>query len=763
MLKPMILTRRSDRLFPRTAKAIRRLSIRTRRILRLISRTALGFLLGRLRLFGCCSPLGCGYAAAQGGGMEGALASVGVMLGSVSGMGLIEALRPSASVLLIYAASFLLSKAAFTRKSAFPPLCALCMTGLIGAVYLIYGAGEGFTQIAYAAEVLLSAGSCVLYMAAEQGSTQEKKTLGLLALSMSLCMALSDICIAGVISVGRCLAAFGVLTAAWLGYAPLGGVTGLLLGMALDASAAAPGPCTLVLGCAGALGGVYAHRGRFPLALGAVLGGAAVGFWAAESALRTGLLYEMFIASVLFQLPGERFFENLRPSADGAESSGFVRYLRGRTGLAAAAFESITGLLEATPELTRNQEDTFSVFDVAAEQVCRSCERREECWGKAYESTRSAMQAASVPIFKRGGARPEDFPEWFRTECRNIRGYSASVSLEVKALLRSRQLRSRLRTDRELLYRQYADFAAILRDLNGEQRGGAGEERRLAGKLRRQLRDRVPGVLVSAFRDGNGRLHLELDGSGVQKLTAAANWLENLSREAGTQLCCPAPLEHPLQLMEQEPLEAEVGVASSCRGGRAPSGDAARSFKTAEGILYLVVADGMGSGSEAEADSRMASELAEKLLRAGARPESAMRILNTALLLRGEKRLSSLSVDLMSVNLFTGETVLVKYGAAPSYVRTGGQVRVLRGASPAAGTEDAAPDCVHLQLEDGSTAVILSDGAAHAESVEQRLRDHEESLQKLAGDILTEAAARGGWEDDMTVLTLNLHRRAGTV
>ena len=33
------------------------------------------------------------------------------------------------------------------------------------------------------------------------------------------------------------------------------------------------------------------------------------------------------------------------------------------------------------------------------------------------------------------------------------------------------------------------------------------------------------------------------------------------------------------------------------------------------------------------------------------------------------------------------------------------------------------------------------------------------SLRELAGNILTDAAARGGWEDDMTVLTLSLRAR----
>ena len=70
------------------------------------------------------------------------------------------------------------------------------------------------------------------------------------------------------------------------------------------------------------------------------------------------------------------------------------------------------------------------------------------------------------------------------------------------------------------------------------------------------------------------------------------------------------------------------------------------------------------------------------------------------------------------------------------------------------------PDCIRMQLESGSAAVILSDGAARAENVGERLRSCAPgSLRELAGNILTDAAARGGWEDDMTVLTLSLLKR----
>ncbi len=741
------------------AKKLRGLDAPAKKALRGAACLALGFLLGRLKLPGGISPLGSAFTAACGASPWGAAAAAGVMLGAVSGLGLTAGLRPAASVLLVYSALFLLRDWKMSRRAFFAPLAAALMTGLIGAVYLRWSA-HGLTDwAAWLCEAVLAGFGCVLYRGGLQREKSRGGLLGQAVLAVSLCMAMAGLRVAGVISMGRCAAAFLVLTAAHLGGTAPGALTGLVLGLGLDAAGGTPGICAMSLGCAGALGGFGAGKGRLLTALGCVLGNAAAAFWGAAGLLRSGLLYEFFIASVLFMLPTRRFFENLR-RGEAPGTGGLLHYLRGRTALAASAFEELEALLRSEPEAKRSDEEVMTVFDVAAEEVCRRCRERERCWGREYETTRGAMQEAWEKMWARGSAETEDFPIWFRDRCLDLRGFSAAVGGELKDLRRRRQTRKRLRADRDLLDRQYGDFAAALRDLTGISAVPAREENELSRRLGAFLRDYAPGTLCCAFRDGNGRLHVELSGVGKAGLTHKQGWLEELSRAAETELSCPDTGGERLQLYEREPLEAEVGVAACCRGGKAPSGDVARSFKSAEGILYLIIADGMGSGKEASEDSETAAALAEKLLRAGIGPETVLRTLNTALLLRSEKRMCSLSLDLMSVNLFTGETCVFKYGAAPSYVRSGGVVRAVRGSTPAAGTDDVGPACVRMQLESGSAAVILSDGAARAENVGERLRSCAPgSLRELAGNILTDAAARGGWEDDMTVLTLSLLKR----
>ena len=189
------------------AKKLRGLDAPAKKALRGVGCLALGFLLGRLKLPGGVSPLGSAFTAACGASPWGAAAAAGVMLGAVSGLGLTAGLRPAASVLLVYAALFLLRDWKLSRRSFFAPLAAALMTGLIGAVYLRWSAQGAAEWAAWLCEMVLAGFGCVLYRGGLKGEKGRGGRLGQAALAMSLCMAMGELRIAGVISLGRCAGA----------------------------------------------------------------------------------------------------------------------------------------------------------------------------------------------------------------------------------------------------------------------------------------------------------------------------------------------------------------------------------------------------------------------------------------------------------------------------------------------------------------------------------------------------------------------------
>jgi stage II sporulation protein E len=529
------------------------------------------------------------------------------------------------------------------------------------------------------------------------------------------------------------------------------------------------GVCVLAYGFAGMFSGFYMKKGSLPVAVCYVVANAVGAFWGAEPELRTSLLYEAFIASVLFMLPPNEVFLLLKKEKAEEIYKGAVRekeYLLSKAQLAASAFEEIYDILKKNADSGKNDGDISTVFDVAAEEVCRRCQKRSDCWGAKYENTRSALNDASLQINAKGCLVMEDLPQYFRDSCLNLKDYIMSVNNELKALYRRRQYLNRLKDSRELLYKQYEDMAKLLRGISRlPVTAPADREQKIENRIDACLRGSGIAVQSYVFKDLNGRLHVDLEGDGLYSFIRTKGWLDLVSSAAQLRLCCvnlyTKEQGDTLHLYEAEPLAANVGIASLCKEGQEQNGDMATYFKTPEGILYLIISDGMGSGKEAANDSSDAVKITERLLKAGLEPDLAMSILNSAMLLRSDKNMGCASVDLMGINLFTGETLMYKYGAAPSYVRKGGKIFEVNGESLAAGLSGGTPDLTRLKLNRGSAAVIISDGAAgNKDEIMLKLSEiNSENVKSLAGSILEGVARKGKTRDDMTVLAVSVEAR----
>jgi stage II sporulation protein E len=174
----------------------------------------------------------------------------------------------------------------------------------------------------------------------------------------------------------------------------------------------------------------------------------------------------------------------------------------------------------------------------------------------------------------------------------------------------------------------------------------------------------------------------------------------------------------------------------------------------------------MGSGESAAKESINALRTLEAFLRAGVDPAVAMKLLNSVLLLKNGEEWGYSTVDLMCVDLFTGEACFYKYGAAPSFVKSGKVIRRVRGESLAAGLcagDGSSPDIVRMRLKPGNVALIASDGVVMGSQDtwlrEMLIKNDGKDTKSLAKEALRSAVRQYGCEDDMTVLALRVDER----
>ena len=270
----------------------------------------------------------------------------------------------------------------------------------------------------------------------------------------------------------------------------------------------------------------------------------------------------------------------------------------------------------------------------------------------------------------------------------------------------------------------------------------------------------LTGGLV--YYDKEGRLRAETPVSDELRTRSAR---KELAQVLGTPLREGEEENGRLVFTQAEPFRATAAVAGAARRGEEVSGDTGTWFRREDGMLFLLLCDGMGSGPEAKRESAQAAKLIESFLRAGMDPDQALETVSSALALRGETG-GSTTVDLLSVDLFTGRCRVCKQGAAPTYVRRDRKIKCAAGNSLPAGIlagDRSRPDSHSFRGQQGDWVVMITDGVLCGRE-DDWLRALLVGYQgtspgELAERILRESEEQCQGEDDGTVIAVRLELR----
>ena len=739
----------------------------------------MGFLLSLARVQEESAPFGMAFVAGAGSGVGGVCALLGAALGYLTGGGLEWGIRYVAASVLVYTVAYLFHELRISRMAFFMPAAAaavMALTGFLGSFSLREGAVP--LPAAIFLETALTFGTSYFFRDALQGglryteSAELRHSISRMILTASALIALSRIVLFGTVSLGRTAALLLVMCSAMKGGMLSGAAVGTVLGLAMDVTALGAPFYTMAYAFSGLLSGVFGRHGRLVFVLSFILAGTLSVVCAWNTEIYISALFENFCATVIFLLLPSGLLSQiallLQPMEKGSGESGLRRFTARRVKTLSEAYGEVYEIVRRNVEDKSNDENVARVFDRAADVVCIRCKNKNRCWNAEYMDTLSAMNDATRAMLSNGSLSAGDLPAHFRERCTGLEAFVNAVNAELRSRNYRRQLRLRLSESRAAAWEQYSEIAQVLGGVADELGSLNGADPAAERRLGRYLRSLDIDAETAVFRDGSGRVRVVIESGRLSPLLRESDYLEKLSQTVGVRLCQPNELREGssrLTLLEAEPLAVSVGIAALKKRGESVNGDRGSYFKTDAGVLCVLLSDGMGSGGAAAEDSARVVGILERFLRSGVDPAVAMKILNSVLLLRGADDWGCATVDLMCVDLFSGETSFYKYGAAPSFVRSGKGIRRIEGETLAAGLlpdGGAAPDVVRMRLKPGSLAVIASDGVLADEEdgwLKALLDGEETDMKKLARAILRAAEELYGASDDMTVLTVRVEER----
>lgn len=221
--------------------------------------------------------------------------------------------------------------------------------------------------------------------------------------------------------------------------------------------------------------------------------------------------------------------------------------------------------------------------------------------------------------------------------------------------------------------------------------------------------------------------------------------------------------------VEQTNFEVIYGVERCVGDYQQISGDSFSFLQKEEGQFLASLSDGMGTGLHAYQESEQVVDLLEQFLEAGFSKETAVKMINSALVLRDQGKTFS-TIDISSIDLYSGVCEFLKIGAATSFIRRGNWVESITSTSLPAGVfHQTDLEKSVRKLYDGDMVIMMTDGVLDVlppEHQEKMMKDiileHPTNNPKELAEYIRERVGQyknGRFCDDMTILVIAVWKR----
>ncbi len=559
----------------------------------------------------------------------------------------------------------------------------------------------------------------------------------------------------------RFFGAFVILSASYLFSRSGGSVAGIAVGGCIAVSGTGVA-LSLCYGICGLLSGIFSKFGQFVCALvfsltagiAALLDGSAEGVAVFAEAATASVIFAAIPKSRLSRIRSNILNPKMRKINSEFSSAG-ERLLE--------ASRAIGSVSDCVSKVSKGIETLSPANDVMVcmrvrERVCEACPLKDSFCpedGEFAAVLQKLSQGETVDI--------RDFSVNFNAKCPSAPRIADSFNRIYNSRNALNALQANSARNRELACGQFDWISALLGELSEEIGSGA---RTLFNKEKSAVRvlsdNGFEVVSASCVCPPSGALRLSCVVESIPPSTSLSRLTRELSTELEAELSPPEIRElangKELVFLRKELFKIRLGSAAASCGKQKLCGDYFECFQT-ESKAYIILSDGMGTGGRAAIDSAMTVELFSRLLRAGISLDCALSITNSALSVKSEDESLS-TLDVAEIDLFSGNTVILKAGAAPSFYTTSGKVKTVEIPSTPLGIlSKVSFSRYNLKLRGGDTLVMVSDGILGCGTIwvkdEIKAFSGGPDASGFCESVLDSARIRCGEKfDDMTVIAV---------
>lgn len=432
-------------------------------------------------------------------------------------------------------------------------------------------------------------------------------------------------------------------------------------------------------------------------------------------------------------------------------------------GSLASTFEVVDVPTEVTPK------DASEIVDKISKKVCSSCEMSLYCWRAKNYETYEGIHRLIGAVEKNGEAEKKDFTPWLKESCVCQKEIVETANFYGREYKNNLVWKNRINQSRGLIKEQLLCVEKVLGNLSSYDMPQPTFYESMSNEIKEKLIKKGMNIkkvyVTSVGREGMSVSITKESCLGNNQCKSIV--LLTVNSVTGKSFSLPKTTciadkngDCQLTFKEQKGYNFKTAVAAVTKEGSEKSGDTYYSEETEDKKGILALCDGMGTGNEASRESGKAVGLIKKFLHAGFPLELTMKTLNSVLAVENKEIYTTM--DVCSVDLYSGATEIIKNGGSTVFVLKGGKIKTIRSSSLPMGIfKDWDGEVTKLNVDKGDYIVMVTDGITESfgiehekEAVIEAFKNCEGFVESFAVGLLNLALSKYGGKakDDMTVL-----------
>lgn len=558
-----------------------------------------------------------------------------------------------------------------------------------------------------------------------------------------------------------------------------GTITGAVCGFALflrGANVADIGMYTMM----GIIAAIFREMGRFPTAMIYMMMAAVMGVVNKDMELTIPEISALVSAVLAFLL----IPSNLIYRADAAGGTGRQEQLaaqnlkkiaKARMKIFSESFLKLSRTLDtiAEQQTKLKQHEVDRIFEDISEKLCKNCDQCSNCWEHNFAQTYQAANLMFEKAQEKGVLGVEDIPMEFLSDCISAEDFIAETNRGFEIAKLNRIWHHRISESREVIAEQLKEVSTVIQEITGDiyetSQGARSEEERVVRALKAE-HIHVKDITIFERGDNRKEVYITAACQGGRCVTTKevaailSDVLDSKMKVSEASKSVIAKEYDSFTFMTDTKFKVLTGVSRAMK--ESVSGDNFSLLKLESGEFMIAISDGMGTGAEAAEESETVMSLLEQMIEAGFRAETAIKLINSSLVLKADQQIFS-TVDLNLINLFSGMCEFIKIGAAATFIKRDNWVETITSTTlPIGMFGNVDYDTVTKKLYEGDIIIMVTDGVLDCIEVEDKEAYMEQlimgiksnNVQEIANRILEATLSKSNYvpRDDMTVITAGI-------